>query len=60
MNELQKKMSEVKNALDESCLLAEKVVAEKIGKQQYVDQSKSCQSRIDRLTSEVDAVIQTL
>ena len=53
-------MSEVKNALDESCLLAEKVVAEKIGKQQYVDQSKSCQSRIDRLTSEVDAVIQTL
>lgn len=53
-------MSEVKNLLEESCILAEKLVGEKMGKQKYVEQEKSLQSRLDRLLVEVNTVVQTL
>lgn len=58
--DIQKKMSEVKGLLEESCLLAEKLVSEKLAKQKYVEQEKSLQSRIDRLLVEVNTVVQTL
>ena len=53
-------MSELKNVLDESCLLAERLVTDKINKQKYIEQEKSSQSRVDRLLQEVNAIVQTL
>ena len=50
----------MKSILEESCLLAEKLVGEKLGKQKYIDQEKSLQSRIDRLLQEVNTAVQTL
>ena len=60
ITDIQKKMGEVKSILEESCLLAEKLVGEKLGKQKYIDQEKSLQSRIDRLLQEVNTAVQTL
>ena len=53
-------MSELKTVLEESCLMAEKVVTDKMNKQKYVEQEKAVQSRIDRLLQEVNAMVQTL
>ena len=58
--DIHQKMSEVKGHIEESCLLAEKLVEEKLAKQKYVEQEKSLQSHIDRLLIEVNAVVQTL
>ena len=60
MAEIQKKMSEVKGLIDDSCQLAEKLVGEKLSKQKYVEQEKSLTSRMDRLLVEVNATVQTL
>lgn len=60
LGEVQKKMSELKTVLEESCLMAEKVVTDKMNKQKYVEQEKAVQSRIDRLLQEVNAMVQTL
>ena len=53
-------MSEAKALLEESCLLAEKLVSEKLAKQKYIEQEKSLQNRIDRLLVDVNTVVQTL
>ena len=58
--EIQKKMSEVKGLIDESCQLAERLVGEKLSKQKYVEQEKSLTSRIDRLLGEINTTVQTL
>ena len=60
VTELQRKVADLKAALDESCLLAESLVAQRIGKQKYLDQDKSSQSRIKRLREEIDAIVQGL
>ena len=60
MSELQKKSSELKSVLEESSMLAERVVSERIGKQQYLEQEKGNQQRIARLQQEVDTLVQTL
>jgi len=60
IGEIQKKMSEVKNLLDESCQLAERLVGEKLSKQKYMEQEKSLSSRIDRLMGEVNTAVMTL
>ena len=60
MNELQKKSAELKTILEESCILAERVVSERIGKQQYLEQDKSNQQRINRLQQDIDSLVQTL
>lgn len=58
--EIQKKMSEVKNLLDESCQLAERLVGEKLSKPKYMEQEKNVSSRIDRVMGEVNTIVQTL
>lgn len=60
VNELQKKSAELKAILEESCILAERVVSERIGKQQYLEQDKSNQQRINRLQQDIDSLVQTL
>ena len=60
MNDLQKKSSELKAILEESCMLAERVVSERIGKQQYLEQDKGNQQRITRLQQDIDSLVQTL
>jgi len=57
---VQKKMGEVKVQLEEICLLADKAVKETIKKQQYLDQSKTAEGKIDKLLAEVSALMQTL
>ena len=53
-------MSEVKNHLDESCQLAERLVGEKLSKPKYMEQEKNVSSRIDRVMGEVNTIVQTL
>ncbi len=60
VSDLQKKAGELKSAMDETCVLAEKVVNDRITKQQYIDQEKTTQTRISRLQSDIDAMVQTL
>ena len=60
VTELQKKSHDLKTTLDDSCLLAEKVVAERIGKQAYLDQDKANQNRMTRLKNDIDSIVQTL
>ena len=50
----------MKNLLDESCQLAERLVGEKLSKQKYMEQEKSLTSRIDRLMGEVNTTVQAL
>ena len=60
VTELQKRSHDLKTALDESCMLAEKVVSERIGKQAYLEQDKANQNRMTRLQTEIDSIVQTL
>ena len=60
VQEVQKKMGELKGLVDECCLLADKVVKETIRKQQYLDQSKTAEGKIDKILADVAAIMQTL
>lgn len=60
VTELQRKVADLKAALDESCMLAENLVNQRIGKQKYLDQDKASQSRIKRLREEIDVIVQGL
>lgn len=53
-------MLEVKTLLDECCLLADKVVKETMKKQQYLDQSKAAEGKIEKILSDVAVIMQTL
>lgn len=57
---MQKKMDEIKKLLDESCILAEKVVAGNVSKQQYVDQNKIIENKVKKLEQDVSNVVQTM
>lgn len=57
VSELQRKMSELKEAMDESCTLAEGLVAKRMGKEKYISQDKSNQTRINRLTGEIKTIV---
>lgn len=50
-------MSELKEAVDESCALAESLVGKRVGKEKYISQDKSTQSRITRLSGEIKAIV---
>ena len=58
--EVQKKMSEVKGLLDEGWVLAERVVKGSMTKQQYVDQNKKVESKMEKLLQDITTVIQAL
>lgn len=60
LQELQKKEHERKQLIDQAVLLAQKVVSNKIGKQQYLDNSQNNQSKRDRLTEEIEAITSSL
>ena len=47
-------MSEVRRLLEESCFLAEKVVAGSLSKQNYVDQNKAAEGKVEKLLQDVD------
>lgn len=57
---MQKKMDEIKKLLDESCILAEKVVAGNVSKQQYVDQNKIIENKVKKLEQDVSNIVQTM
>ncbi len=57
MNDLQRKVGELKSALDESCVLAESLVSKRVGKEKYITQDKSCQTRISRITGEIKTIV---
>ncbi len=60
LQDVQKKMSEVKSLIEDCCLLAEKVVKESMKKPQYVEQSKAAESKIDKILADVSAIMHTL
>ena len=60
VQDVQKKMAEVKSLVEECCLLAEKVVKESMKKPQYVEQSKAAEGKIDKILADVSAIMQTL
>lgn len=60
MVEIQKKMGEVKSCLDEIWLLAEKVVKGAVAKQQYVEQNKKAESKMEKLLLDISNIVQTL
>ena len=60
MQDIQKKMTDVKNLVDESWYLAEKVVKGSVTKQQYLEQNKKVESKLEKLMQDIESVIQTL
>lgn len=53
-------MSEVKAQLDETWILAERVVKGTVTKQQYVDQNKKVETRMEKILQEISAIVQTM
>lgn len=53
-------MLEVKGLVDESWYLAEKVVKGSVTKQQYLEQSKKAESKMEKLMQDIESVVQTL
>lgn len=53
-------MAEVKTQMDESWHLAERVVKGSLTKQQYVEQNKKVESKIDKVLQEINCIVQTL
>ena len=60
ISELQKKAGELKREVDEGYLLADSVVNGSMGKQQYVERDRAIQSRLSRLQTEIDGIVQGL
>ena len=60
LQELQKKETELKQLIDQSVVLAQKVVSNKIGKQQYIDSNQNNQAKRDRISEEIEAIIDSL
>lgn len=58
--DLQKKSSDLKTIVEESCSLAESLVSERITKQQYLNEEKKNTSRMQRLQQEIDTIVKTL
>lgn len=57
---MQKKMGEVKTLLDESWYLAEKVVKGNVTKQQYVEQNKKMETKMEKLLQDISSIVQTM
>lgn len=57
---MQKKMAEVKGLLDDSWFLAEKVVKGSVTKQQYVEQNKKMEMKMEKLLQDISSIVQTL
>lgn len=60
MLEIQKKMVELKTQLDESWYLAERVVKGNVTKQQYVEQNKKVEAKMERILQEIGNIVQTM
>ena len=50
----------MKSIVEENCVLAERLVSERITKQQYLDLEKANTSRIQRLQQDIDTIVKTL
>ena len=53
-------MNEVKSSLDESWYLAERVVKGNMTKQQYVEQNKKVESKMEKIIQDISSIVQTL
>lgn len=53
-------MVEVKAHVDEGWYLAERVVKGSVAKQQYVEQNKKVETKMDKLLQEIGSIVQTL
>lgn len=60
VSDLQKKISDLKLIVEENCTLAERLVAERITKQQYLSEEKGNMSRMQRLQQDIDAIVKAL
>jgi oligosaccharyltransferase complex subunit alpha (ribophorin I) len=60
VTDLQRKSSDLKVIVDESCTLAERLVAERITKQQYLSDEKGNTSRMQRLQQDINSIVKTL
>ena len=58
--DLQKKSADLKNIVEDSCILAEGLVSERIAKQQYLNDEKKNTSRMQRLQQDMDTIVKTL
>lgn len=58
--DIQRKMVEVKTHLDESWYLAERVVKGSVTKQQYVEQNKKVEAKMERILQEISNIVQTM
>ncbi len=58
--DVQKKMSEVKALLDECWFLADRVVKGNVGKQQYVEQNKKVESKLEKMLQDISSIVMTL
>jgi len=58
--ELQKKESERKQLIEQAIVLAQRVVSNKIGKQQYVENNQNNRTRRDRITEDMEDIIGSL
>ncbi len=53
-------MAEVKTLLDNECYLAEKVVSGSLSKEQYIEQNKSSEVKIEKLLLDIKNIVQIL
>ena len=60
MTDLQRKSSDLKVIVEENCVLAERLVADRITRQQYLTDEKGNTSRMQRLQQDIDAIVKTL
>jgi len=55
-----KKESERKQLIEQAIVLAQRVVSNKIGKQQYVENNQNNRTRRDRITEDMEDIIGSL
>ena len=60
LQELQKKEGERKQLIEQAIVLAQKVVGNKISKQQYVDNNQNNRIKRDRITEEMESIVASL
>ena len=60
MSDLQKKTTSLKEVVDDNCVLAERLVNDRITKSDYVAKEKGNTTNIQRLQQEIDTIVKAL
>jgi hypothetical protein len=60
VQDIQKRMLDVKTQLDESLVLAERVVKGSLSKQEYVEQSKKVEGKMEKILLDINVIVQTM